>query len=524
MIILGISPFKDSAAAIVKDGKILCAVAEERLNRIKHYEGFPWLSIDECLKIASMGISEINVIAVGWNPYMGWKTRISQSLKAILNHDKSFQSKISRGNHYLKNCIELIKLKQSLSKRYSNKLLSTKKIYVPHHLAHASSTFLLSNYPYSNIMIADGIGESSTISFYSGKDTTINKIADIKYPNSLGHLYSYFTGFLGFRMNSDEGKVMALAAYGQNNYADFFDKLIEFDIDKNKFELDSKLIDYHMARDKYFNQNITDITGILPRSCDNPINQVHMDLACSLQRILEKTVLSLLKYYFPEKDMPLCAAGGLFLNSVMNGIILKKHSKKFFIQPAAGDEGVSVGSALYVSSIYDRKNKIIKINNVYWGNNYSDQLIKNSIERKGLNYKNFEDNYLSIAKEIEKGKIVGWFKGKMEFGPRALGNRSIFASALRKETKEIVNLKVKKRENFRPFACSVLMEEASMYFKNLQESPFMLKVFEFKEKYKSQFPSVTHIDNTCRIQTVTKRQRHLYNLLLQIKQLTGHGL
>jgi len=525
MNILGLNAFTDSSVAIVKGGKIIRAVEEERLNRVKHYEGTPWLALNECLKIGNMFLRDIDVIAIGWNPLLGWKTRIVETFKSMFRMPDAFIGKVSRGRGYVKGCREILRLKKSLTRMFTKSEVKLKIIFVEHHLAHAASAFLVSPYEVADIMVADGVGEYATISFFIGEGSNLRRIGRIKFPHSLGHLYASVTRFLGFRMTYDEGKVMALAAFGEDNYHDLFSKLVRINWARKTVEIDTKLLDYHAARNGVFSKEWLKLTGMISRRRNEPLTQKHKDLARSLQTCVEKAIFSLLRMYFPVRQRALCAAGGLFLNSVMNGKILQDCREQLFVQPAAGDNGVSLGAALYVSSLRERNFRRHPLVNVYLGRKFRDQEIRVALDIHSISPQTSNNIFSETANFIAQGKVVGWFRGSMEFGPRALGNRSILASPIDTKMKDTVNFKVKHREGFRPFAGSVILEEASEYFKDVQESPYMLKVFHFKKKYRNVFPAISHIDFSCRIQTVTQRQNlDLYKLLKEVRKKMGYGI
>lgn len=526
MTILGLSTFADASAAIVKDGKIICAVEEERLNRIKHFEGMPWLAIKDSLKISDISLKHIDTIAIGWNPFLGWKTRIVESLKSMYRMPEAFRSKISRGDNYITACRDIILLKKSIKSIFPHANISQRIRFVEHHYAHAASTFLVSPYEYADIIVADGIGESATISFFQGKETNIKRIGKIIFPHSLGHVYASVTGFLGFRMTYDEGKVMALAGFGEDRYRELFSKIIRLNPARKTIEVDTSILDYHAARNNIFSKKWLAETGLLPRKRDDPLNQKHKDLACSLQKCIEKMIFALLNMYFGNSGKNnLCAAGGLFLNSVLNGKIVCNYTNLLFIQPAAGDNGVSVGAALSIGSKLDKNFKRHPLKSASLGKSYADDEIWNAFKAYSITPRRSHNIFTDTASYIAAGKIIGWFRGGMEYGPRALGNRSIFACPTLPGIKDAINNKVKHRESFRPFGGLVLSEEASEYFENVQESPFMLKVFYFKEQYRNTFPAITHVDNSCRIQTVDQHQnKDLYRLLEEVKKRIGYGM
>jgi len=524
MNILGLSIFADSSAAIVAGGKIVCAVEEERLNRIKHYDGMPWLAITECLEIANMSLKDIDIIAISLNPFLGWKTRIIETVKSMFFMPEAFRGKVARGSGYIKGCGEILRLRKSLAGMFDRSEVRQKIVFVQHHLAHAASAFLVSPFEVADIIVADGVGECATISFFIGKGIKLSQVGQINLPHSLGHLYASLTAFLGFRITHDEGKVMALAAFGEDNYRGLFSKLVQVNEASKSLKINTKVLDYHAARNGVFSKKWLELTGMRPRRRDGPLNQQHKDLACSLQKCVEERIFSLLEMHFSDScQIPLCAAGGLFLNSVLNGKIVRGYNDKFFIQPAAGDNGSSLGAALYVSSKIERNYQRHPLVDVNLGKEFKDEEIREALEMHSINPRISSHIFSETADFIAKGKVVGWFRGRMEFGPRALGNRSILASPTIARMKDVVNSKVKHREGFRPFAGSVMLEEAHKYFGGVQESPFMLKVFYFKNIYKNTFPAISHCDYSCRIQTVTQQQ-DLYKLLKEIKRRTGYGM
>ncbi len=526
MNLLGLSVFADSSVALIQDGQICFAIEEERLNRIKHYEGMPWLALHECLEHSDLSLSEIDFLAVGWNPFRGWETRLAQSLKSMIQMPAILKCKVTRGSGYLKGCREILNIRKSLALRYGSEVIIPQIAYVDHHLAHAASAFFTSPFEAANILVADGIGESAAISFFSGEGNQIRRLGRINYPHSLGHLYASVTGFLGFKMTFDEGKVMALAGFGRDNYRDLFSRLVQVNRKRRTIKLDTRLLDYHAARHDIFSQGWIKLTGLAPRRPGEPLTPQHEDLACSLQKCIEQSVFYLLEEHFSHPpSKPLCAAGGLFLNSVLNGEILRNHNRSFFIPSVAGDNGVSLGAALLIAAKHSAQTRNLRPETAFWGGAFDDGAMRQTLRRWSLHPRPCGEIFPVAAELIARGKIVGWFRGRMEFGPRALGNRSILACPAHSRIKDILNLKVKHREPFRPFAASVLDERASEYFQQVQESPFMLKVFYFKDRYRSTFPAITHVNGSCRLQTVTFRQNpDLYRLLVEIEKLTGHAL
>jgi carbamoyltransferase len=298
MNILGLSTFADASVAIINSGRIVCAVEEERLNRIKHYYGMPFLSIKECLKLADMTIDDINLITVGWNPYIGWYTRVSETLKSMIISREVIKKKFDIGGNYISDCLGLLNLRSLLSKQFPRNRIRQKIEYVGHHLAHAASTFYPSPFSEANIIIADGVGEAATVSLFYGKDKEIKKVHQFNFPHSLGHVYAAVTGFLGFRMTSDEGKVMALAGYGRDNFKELFDRLIVYDRNSRTLKIDMHLLDYHGAKSGYFSKEWLKLTGLKPRKKKEKLTPVHEDLAHSLQQKNRKDHIVNSRYIF----------------------------------------------------------------------------------------------------------------------------------------------------------------------------------------------------------------------------------
>jgi len=524
MNILGLSVFCDASAAMLQNNALICAVEEERLNRIKHFEGFPWKAITEVLSLSNISYEMVDHVAVGWNPYIGWQTRIIESLKSFLYSPTRFVTKARRGSGYIQRCKELFNLRKFLEDGLESKNSKVGLTFVNHHKAHAASAFFLSPWEKANIVVADGVGESDTLSFFKGVNNNLFRIHTITFPHSLGHVYASITKFLGFRPCHDEGKVMALAAYGKNQYAELFNKLITVNMKSLDLRIDTKMLDYHMARLGIFSSDWIRATGLMPRSVHDSLCEDHKNLAASLQQRIEECVLQLANRIFNKSTLPLCTAGGLFLNVVMNGRIQRESNRPFFVQPAAGDNGVSIGSALITASQHTPNFDIEPLQSVALGRAYTSKEIEEILHTIPNNFGFSKNICADTAKLIAHNKIIGWFHGKMEFGPRALGNRSILANPLNPKVKKEINDKVKHREEFRPYACSVLLNEGYEYFEKFYPSPFMLKTYFFKQKYRHVFPAITHVDNSCRVQTVSKEYRCYYNLLLEIKKLIGYGI
>lgn len=524
MNILGLSVFNDASAAVVVNGRVLAAVEEERLNRIKHYCGMPWLAIGECLDLAGLTLDDIDIVAIGWDIRLGWGTRIGSTLGAFLRNPGFGSGKVSRGGDYLRGCLDIIGLRRELSSRFSPSRPHFRIVSVPHHLAHAASAFLTSEYDRAGVMVADGIGESACVSLFEGRENRLTRSGEIPFPHSLGHGYASVTGFLGFAMTCDEGKVMALASFGEDRYHDLFADLVR--VEAGVLRVDATLLDYHAARQGVFSGKWLRRTGLEPRRPGDPIEREHRDLACSLQLRIEAAVFALLPAKeSPEQQTPFCAAGGLFLNSVLNGRIVREYAPAFYIQPAPGDNGVSLGAALYAGARFDPEFRRFPLRSAALGRRFSEDAVQSALKGSGTGFRKSPDIFSETADLIRKGNVVAWFRGRMEFGPRALGNRSILADPAGPFMKETLNARVKHREGFRPFAGSVLREDATGYFQDVSPSPFMLKVFHFRAEYRDRFPAINHVDGTCRLQTVTEADApDLHTLLKRVKERTGHGM
>ncbi len=533
MVILGLNiNHADTSACIVINGKIEFAIEEERFTRIKHYSQFPVNSINACLKNSNLLVKDIDFICVNYNP------------KANLTAKLSYLTKNFFTIYGLKKLINFRKklfLDTDLSKFLKENKFKGKIINVEHHLSHIASSYLISGFDKAIALSIDGFGDfTSTASFICEK----NKIKNIKkviFPHSLGILYQSITQFLGFKNYGDEYKVMGLASYGKPTYKDQFLKLISYN-DENYFRLNLKYFSHHNNPNfsykfkdgiPYFENLYTDnfykLFGEVFRS--NNIQAEHKNLASTLQYVFEDIVLKILNNLYDKyKIENLCLAGGCALNSKFNGIILKKTKfKNIFIQPNAGDGGGSLGAAIYQSSQIDDKFKNVKFNNAYLGTSFSNDYIKSNIIDKKIIISKFKYEYLEnedlnnfICDKLSNSEIIGWFKGKCEWGPRALGNRSILADPRNFKIKDIINQKIKRRENFRPFAPSVLEERASDFFDLNYFSPHMLFVVEAKKNIKEKLPAIVHVDNTCRVQSVNRKfNENYYDLIKTFEKLTG---
>ena len=546
--ILGISAFyHDSAACILKDGKIIAAAQEERFTRKKHDPSYPHNAINFVLNYANLKLSEVNQIVFFEKPFLKFErlleTYVAFAPKGFVSFSKAMPVWI-KDKLFQKNLL-FNKLKEH-DKNYKS---DQNIFFSDHHLSHAASAFFPSPFDEAVVLTADGVGEWATTTVAIGKDNNLDIKKEIHFPHSLGLLYSAFTYFTGFKVNSGEYKLMGLAPYGSPIYEDKIKQLVDIKED-GTFRLDQKYFNYATGL-TMTNEKFNELFGHKPRNPQNEkITQFHMDIASSIQKVTEEIMVKLARAIRNEYNIKnLCLAGGVALNCVANGKILKeKIFDNIWIQPAAGDAGGSLGAALALWHI-DQGNKR-KINlkddmqGSYLGSEYSQDHIENELKSIGAHFDilNYEDLIIKTAEYLSNEKAIGWFQGRMEFGPRALGGRSILGDPRSEKMQKNLNLKVKYRESFRPFAPSVLREDLSKWFEINVDSPYMLlvadinseKKIEMSDKQKklfgidklnikrSEIPAVTHVDYSARIQTVNKEtNKRYYDLISKFKEKTG---
>ncbi len=529
MKVLGINAFHaDSSACVVIDGKIISAIEEERLLRVKHWAGYPEESIKACLKIANLKFSEIEKIAINRDA----SSHKSDKLLFAIKNRPSLTNIFNR----IKNRKNVGNIPELLSKSFGSEVNTIKDKLVPveHHLAHLSSTFFTSAYENSVVLSIDGFGDFISTMWGLGKKNDIEVNDYVSFPHSLGMLYQSITQFLGFWNYGDEYKVMGMAAYGKPSYIKEIEKLITC-TQKGKFELSTKYFNHpdegismefdggYPVIGPVFSDQMSELLG-LPRSKEEAVEQRHKDIACSLQVVYEKTLFHILSYLneiYPGYEN-LCLSGGCAQNSLANGKITSNSKfKNVWIQPAAGDAGGALGAALTVSNMhYGEKRNIMKSPSL--GIKHSNEEIKKLLDSEDLSsfeltYINDEDELLdSITNLLIDGKVIGFFHGSFEWGPRALGNRSIIVDPRIKNMKDLLNKKIKKRESFRPFAPSILREKVDEWFEKNEEVPFMTHVFKIKENKRELIPAVTHEDGTGRLQSVTKDFNKRYYKLIKL--------
>ncbi|PIZ80272.1 MAG: hypothetical protein CO042_04090 [Parcubacteria group bacterium CG_4_9_14_0_2_um_filter_41_8] len=489
----------DSSSALVKNGKIVAIAEEERFNRVRHHRGYPHKSHAYCLKEGGISLNDVDYIAVPYNPY------------AFLKHPNLRLESLARNVFNMFACWHY---KQQMKKQANAEV-----VYISHHLTHAASAYYCSGYDKANILTIDGSGETESFAFFVGENEKIRRVWDIPIASffsggkwqSIGLIYTSVTSLLNLGVNG-EGKTMGLASYGKPEY-DFSDILNirthnDFTIDRRKL------------LEKY---------GHLQRKENGPITQEHKNLAASLQHALEKSVVNLAKEAFEYSGIKnFCLAGGVTLNCNTNSELLKQDfCDSIFIQPAANDGGIALGAALEQSA---RAGDPVgqKLENAYFGPGFDNKYIENVLSGAKVKYRRAKNIAQETAQLITQGKIVAWFQGRMEMGPRALGNRSILADPTREGIADSVNNSVKHREAWRPFAPSVAEEDASKYFQGvekLKSSPFMLHTFFVRDEYQSKLPAITHVDGSSRIQTVRADQNEkYYNLIKEIENINGYAI
>ncbi len=524
MYILGLTTLGDSAASLIRDGEIVACVEEERFSRTKHHSGFPYHSIQFCLDQAGITLKDVEHVGHYWKPWILRHKAIQAAKSALISRDM-FKARADRGVAQVSNSyLGMFKHPQRLREHFGPS--SFKFHYLEHHQTHAASAFYVSPFDTAAIITWDGTGEDTTTLFSRGTGHKMEVLKRIKLPHSLGQFYSAVTNYIGFDMfKGDEWKVMGLAAYGKPKYYDFFREKVLTVNGSGDFRFNIKVLDHHLAKHYQFPDGIVRELGP-GRGKDEELAEHHWDVACSAQKALEDTAIYLINKL---KDMTgeenLCMAGGVAFNSVMNGRIFHETPfKRFFVQPAAGDAGCSLGAALMVwhQKLGNPRGSVM--DHAYWGPGFSNVECRAALDKAGIKYETQIDAVLlpKLAKMISDGAIVGWFNGRMEFGPRALGARSFLADPRRADMREILNHKVKLREWFRPLAPSMLEEYGAEVFGVEHHDPFMITVLKVAEGYSSNIPAVVHVDGTARPQMVSRKTNPRYwQLINEFRKLTG---
>ncbi|UCC15690.1 MAG: carbamoyltransferase [Gammaproteobacteria bacterium] len=552
MKILGLSGYyHDSAAAMVCDGEIVAAAQEERFSRKKHDARFPGNAINSCLEQGGISMRDIDHVVFYDKPMV----KFERLLETYLTYaPKGFKSFVAAMPIWLKEKLYLKStLKQELTELGScDKKDLPKILFAEHHQSHAASAFFPSPFDDAAVLCLDGVGEWATGSAWRAKGRDLTPLWEIDFPHSLGLLYSAFTYYCGFRVNSGEYKLMGLAPYGEPKYRDLIiDKLMDLKPD-GSFRLDMDFFEYCTGL-TMTNARFDELFGGPPRQAESTITQREMDMAASIQAVTEEIVLRLARTLHAHCGSDnLCLAGGVALNCVANGRLLREGPfEKIWIQPAAGDAGGAIGAAMVAWHQYLKKERVTEptdaMQGSYLGPAFDDSQIRRALNEFKAVFETYDDASLfdRVAALMQEGKVVGWFQGRMEFGPRALGGRSIIGDARNRDMQKVMNLKIKFRESFRPFAPSVLAERVQDYFELDGPSPYMLIVADVRESLRrplsdedlgrggldrltvarSEIPAVTHVDNSARIQTVHRETNPRYwGLLKAFEKRTGCGV
>lgn len=509
MHILGLSyNYHDAAACLVRDGAIVGAAEEERFSRRKHDVRFPELAIAYCLQEAGITSRDLDVIAFYEKP--------ARKLERALQIGKQYTP--SSSDNIAAQFPALIQDGLNVENTVREKLgFEGQLFFSEHHLSHAASAYYLSPFEEAAILTVDGVGEWATCAQFFGSGTFIEKLREIHYPHSLGLLYSTLTSFLGFKVNDDEYKIMGLASYGKPAYRKEFDQLLKLHSD-GSFSLSLPYFSYMYDQQKMYSPEMELLLGE-PRQENEPIEERHRDIAASLQEITNEVMVAMVRSLRGERvSSNLCLAGGVAYNCVANSKIVQSGLfQNVFIQPAAGDSGAAVGAALWASHEVLQMQRTPSGHNTLLGPSFEEEEILASLKGYDLEFTRLEEEALcqQVAAVIHQDLIVGWFQGRMEFGPRALGSRSILANPCSPDMKDILNARVKFREEFRPFAPAVLEEAASTYFELSGPSPYMLQTPPVKPEWAPKIPSVTHVDGTARVQTVSSAHQPLFHRLIK---------
>lgn len=540
MHILGISCFfHDAAAALLRDGELIAAAEEERFTRKKHDYNFPYHAIQFCLRQGNMQGRDLDYVVFFEKPLIKFERILMTVLQTFPKSRKVFQQSMM---NWLG---EKLWIKSLIGERLG--ISDDKILFSGHHLSHAASAFFCSPFAEAAVLTVDGVGEWTTASYGTGRGNEIRISHEIRFPHSLGLLYSAFTAFLGFEVNEGEYKVMGMAPFGHPRFVDKVYKLIRVGND-GSFELDLDYFSFHYSADRTFNGKFEGLFGP-PRKVEAPFftsksgypryfgakpadygalareNQDYADIAASIQVVTEEVLLKMARHIHKETGLKnLCMAGGVALNSVANGRILRETPfDAIYIQPSAGDGGGAVGAALFAYHMVLGRPRKFVMEHAYWGEEYSREEVENFLDSNAIPYTRLEDERLlhRVVDYLQDGKVIGWFQGRFEWGPRALGNRSILADPRRDDMKDTVNVKIKFREPYRPFAPSVLVERTSDFFELPDPSVhyparFMLYVVDVKEGKRDVVPAITHVDGTGRVQTVSRTTAPRYHRLIEL--------
>jgi carbamoyltransferase len=525
MNILGLNAFHgDASAALLVDGQLVAAVEEERLNRIKHWAGFPELAARTCLKEIQ---GELDHVAISRNP----RAHFWPKLARVITRPGDWRRLTARA----KNTVAVARLAGRLGASGIVNPDRARTHFVEHHRAHLASAFFASPFDEAAVVSIDGFGDFSSLMWGVGRGNHIDVRGCVRFPHSLGQFYTAFTQLLGFPKYGDEYKMMGLSAYGERRYVPKVRDVVRVEGDQIRLNLDYFV--HHSdgvemtwngcepVIGPVYSSKMIDVFGP-PRMPRSELHERHADLAASVQAVLEESYFALLNAVFERTRLKrVCLAGGVALNCVANGMIFDRTPfQDVFIQPAANDGGTSIGAALHVWHEVLNQPRAFVMNHAYYGPEYSDGEIEQELRACGVRYDRVDERELidCTARQIAAGRIVGWFQGRMEFGPRALGARSILADPRRREMKDILNARIKFREHFRPFCPSVLAEATGEYFETAYPSPFMVQAYKIRPEYRDRIPAVTHRDGSGRLQTVARDVNpRFWKLLNRFQQLSG---
>lgn len=538
MIVLGLNAYHgDSAAALIKDGKLIAAAEEERFRRIKHWSGMPSESIRWCLQDAGLKLSDVDHIAINRNP----KVNNLRRALYVLRKRPSLQLILKRFG----NIRRAASFEDQVKDAFPGEALRAQIHHVEHHLAHLASSYLVSGFDEAVCLSVDGFGDFASSAWGLGRGSDIKIDGRVYFPHSLGIFYTVITQFIGFPHYGDEYKVMGLAPYGQPKYLPQMREIVQIQSD-GSFKLNLKYFRHHSDDVHYTWDNCCPEVGTLyrkealedllgpERAKGQPLEQKHHDLARSAQAMYEEAFFALLQSLHGKyRCSDLALSGGCAMNSVANGkVYLNSPFKRMYLPASAGDAGGAIGSAFVVARQQDTSTKPFVMDHAYVGPRSTDDEIKSLLESRtaeiqaeGCSVRRYEDESelcQTTAAAITEGKVIGWFQGRMEWGPRALGNRSILGDPRRADMKDILNLKIKRRESFRPFAPSILREEVNEWFEQEDDVPFMMEVFQVRQDKRTQIPATTHVDGSGRLQTVHRETNPRYHRLISsYKAITG---
>jgi carbamoyltransferase len=551
MIILGINAYHgDASAAITRDGRLIAAAEEERFNRVKHCAGFPAESIRYCLSAAGVTAGELDHVGISRDPSAHLHKKVLfAATRAVKNAtgleraharpgDGGSRTFIGTVSERLANTARVRDLKEELAKALGTPKSRLRAEFhnVEHHRAHLSSAFFVSPFERAALLSIDGFGDFISTMWAVGEENSIEVLGQVEYPHSVGILYTATTQFLGFPHYGDEGKVMGLAPYGETRFMEEFRDMIRTE-EGGRFRLNLDYFLHHTQGVEMTWDNGSPQVGRIfsdeyvarfgpPREPREPLSERERDIAASLQARLEEVGFHILNNLYEQTgSTDLGLAGGVALNSVMNGkILLKTPFRRVYVQPAAGDNGTALGVCYQIYNNLLHQPRTFVMEGAYTGPEFSDARIRAELEQSGLDYESYDDRELTrrAARDIADGAVVGWFQGRMEFGPRALGNRSIIVDPRRAEMKQTLNERIKKREPFRPFAPSILEEQVGEYFEQTHPSPTMLMVYQIRPERRRDIPAVTHVDGSGRLQTVSRETNaRYYQLISDFFGLTG---